>query len=152
MNVMYISDWAFFVRIADPLVGGTYMTLMDISYIGSLIFKTFSMWLVDVITWKSCGYAEFSNSTVLLTDNNCADKLAVSECEKFGGHCQIDIDGYYIEVALNVVFGIFWFQWAKKIINYLQALPISDWHVLSNQTKHENVEVELLEIKHEVQP
>jgi MFS transporter, PAT family, solute carrier family 33 (acetyl-CoA transportor), member 1 len=152
MASMYTADMAFFARVADPLVGGTYMTLMNISYIGGKLVKTFSMWLVDILTWKSCAYDEFFNFTVLPINNKCGDELAVSDCEKSGGHCQIDIDGYYIEVVSGVVFGIFWFQWAKKIINYLQTLPISDWHVLSNQTKHEIAEIELFQIIREVQP
>lgn len=144
---MYTADMAFFARVADPLVGGTYMTLMNISYIGGKIFKTFSIWLLDVITWKSCVFDEFSNVTAVMINNNCANDFSKAECIKRGGYCEIDVDGYYIEVAANVLFGIFWFQWAKKIINYLQHLPISDWHVLSNQNRPVKLNYEMLPLK-----
>lgn len=132
---MYTADMSFFARVADPLVGGTYMTLMNISYIGGKIFKTFSIWLLDVITWKSCVYdgSDDLNSTVSKIDNKCNNEAAASQCISDGGFCRIDVDGYYIEVAFNVIYGIFWYQWAKGIIEYLQQLPVSDWHVLSNQ-------------------
>lgn len=147
---------SFFARVADPLVGlystfqshvlcllitiaprllgGTYMTLMNISYIGGKLSRSFSLWFVDVVTWKSCAYDQVLNSTILI-DNYCGDEFAKMECINSGGYCRIDIDGFYIEVAINVVFGIIWFQWAKGIIKYLQELPISDWHVLSNRPK-----------------
>lgn len=147
MRAMYTADMAFFARVADPLVGGTYMTLMNISYIGGKVFKTFSIWLMDVITWRSCVYEEYSNVTAVLTNNNCGNDFLKAECVSSGGNCQTDVDGYYIEVAANVLFGIFWFQWAKKIINYLQDLPVSDWHVLSNQDQSKKLNYELLPMK-----
>jgi MFS transporter, PAT family, solute carrier family 33 (acetyl-CoA transportor), member 1 len=94
------------------------------------------MWFVDVITWKSCVFddaQDISNSTYSFNDNKCIDKLAKSECIDNGGRCNIDIDGYYIETAINVVYGIIWYQWAKRMLIFLQELPISDWHVLSKE-------------------
>lgn len=132
---MYTADMSFFARVADPLVGGTYMTLMNISYIGGKVFKSFSIWLVDIITWKSCVYDYSSNSTSIASSNKCENEFAIAECLSSGGFCKIDIDGYYIEVAANILFGIFWFQWARRIIERLQRLPTSNWHVLSNRIK-----------------
>ena len=83
-----------------------------------------------------------------LTDNKCINKEAKSECLDSGGQCRVDIDGYYIEVALNVVYGIIWFQWGKRMLRYLQDLPIKDWHVLSNQNQAvKSLENELLMIE-----
>ena len=144
---MYTADMSFFARVADPLVGGTYMTLMNISYIGGKFFRSFSVWFVDIITWKSCAFENFSNATVLMMENKCENNFAKAECINNGGYCRIDIDGFYIEVAFNVLFGIVWFQWAKKIINYLETLPVSDWHVLTNQKLAVNLNHEMLLMK-----
>jgi MFS transporter, PAT family, solute carrier family 33 (acetyl-CoA transportor), member 1 len=144
---MYSADMAFFARVADPLVGGTYMTLMNISYIGGKLFKTFSMTLVDIITIKSCTYDDFKNSTISLVDNKCIDDIEKTACIESGGRCHIALDGYYVQVAFNVLFGIVWFRWAKKVMIYLQSLPVSDWHVLSNQPKLEDVEIKPLKSK-----
>lgn len=145
--MMNTADMSFFAHVADPIVGGTYMTLMNITYIGGKFFKSFSVWFVDIITWKSCVFEVFSNTTTFLMDNKCENDLARAECFKNGGHCKIDIDGYYIEVAFNVIFGIFWFKWAKGIINYLETLPVSDWHVLSNKIQKDR---EMLPLKKEL--
>lgn len=83
------------------------------------------------ITWKSCAYESFTNST--LVDNKCGDKEAKTACVNTGGRCQIDIDGYYIEVAFNVVYGLIWYQWGKRTLDYLQNLQRKEWHVLSSK-------------------
>lgn len=141
---MQTADMAFFARVADPLVGGTYMTLMNISSIGAKVFKTFSIWLVDVITWRSCAYDEYHNSTRILLDSNCNDDFTKTQCLESGGFCEIKIDGYFIEVAINVIFGIIWYKFARKIIDHLQQLPITDWYVLSNRQQNKNPELTLL--------
>lgn len=90
------------------------------------------MWLIDYITWKSCVYENFTNST--MADNKCVDKEAKAECIATGGRCHIDIDGYYIEVAINVVYGSIWYFWGKRTLNYLQNLQRKEWHVLSSDS------------------
>lgn len=142
---MGTAEMAFFARVADPLVGGTYMTLMNICYFLSRLFRSFSLWLVDVMTFKTCVFIsddELFNSTVLLTENKCNNDTAKNQCRDNGGICRIDIDGYYIEVALNVLYGIFWYQWGKRTVKYLQSLPVSDWHVLSNNIKKSDADEE----------
>jgi len=105
---MGVSDTAFMARISDPLVGGTYMTLLNtVGNFGSRWFKTFFLWLVDFITWKSCVYDSFSNTTIPFNNNQCENLDAKSECVSNGGRCQVDIDGYYIEIAVNFIYGNF---------------------------------------------
>jgi MFS transporter, PAT family, solute carrier family 33 (acetyl-CoA transportor), member 1 len=105
------------------------------SNLGGSWVKTFFLWLVDIITWKSCLIDDASkvlNSTYLSIDSNkCADKEAIKICVNSGGKCHTDIDGYYIEVIINLVYGIIWYQWAKRTLDFLQELPINNWHVLS---------------------
>lgn len=110
------------------------------SNLGGRWVKTFFLWLVDIITWKSCIYEEFSNTTSILSDNKCIDNTAKLECIESGGKCQIDVDGYYIEVALNVVYGIVWYQWGKRVLEHLQTLDIKEWHVLSSQSDEESLD------------
>lgn len=88
---------------------------------------------MDIITWKSCIQTTENhfNSTYSFSENKCIDGAAKKECISNGGFCQIDVDGYYIEVLINVVYGIFWFYFGRKFVENLEKLPISDWHVLS---------------------
>lgn len=105
------------------------------SNLGSRWARTLSLWFVDVITWESC--VADGNATILLSDNNCGNKVAKSECISNGGTCRIDVDGYYIEVALNVIYGIIWYQWGKKVLKYLQDVPRHEWHILSKHPGNE---------------
>lgn len=80
-----------------------------------------------------------------MTDNKCVDKVAKAECINNGGTCKTDIDGYYIEVALNVIYGVIWYQWGKRVLIYLHSVQRHDWHVLSKPPKNEE-EIPLSEI------
>ncbi|XP_070491955.1 acetyl-coenzyme A transporter 1-like [Chironomus tepperi] len=134
---MYICDMSFFAKISDPLIGGTYMTLMNtITNLGGSWVQTFFLWFVDVITWRRCIFDEdllLSNSTSLPLDNKCSDKIEKEICTKSGGKCHTDIEGYYIEIGINVVYGIVWFCLIKNLILYLQSLPAKEWYVLSRK-------------------
>lgn len=52
---MFVSVMAFFARISDPVVGGTYMTLLNtVTNLGGNWPATLSLWMVDPLTWKQC--------------------------------------------------------------------------------------------------
>lgn len=148
MRSKYSADMAFFARIADPLMAGTYMTLMNVIYVGSKIFKSLTIWLVDVLTWRSCYFGENSNQTMseFVKTFDCSQKVKEDQCLSDGGRCLIDVDGYYIEFIINTILGIFWIYRAKKIIAKLEKLPLSNWHVLSNR-RHKNCEIKLEKVK-----
>jgi PAT family acetyl-CoA transporter-like MFS transporter 1 len=149
---MYVADMSFFAKISDPLVGGTYMTLMNtISNLGGSWVQSFFLWLVDKITWRSCLFSEDAlshNSTLLPLDNKCETKVAKELCAASGGKCHIDIDGYYIEICINVVYGIIWFYFGRKLIIHLQNLPTKDWYLLTKTTStKKNDEGEIIPLK-----
>lgn len=61
---------AFFARISDPLVGGTYMTLLNtVTNLGGNWPATLSLWLVDNLTWKQCTGGTHNS------DNTCSGSL-----------------------------------------------------------------------------
>ena len=52
---MFVSIMGFHAKISDPLIGGTYMTLLNtISNLGGNWPNTLALWSVDGLTWKSC--------------------------------------------------------------------------------------------------
>lgn len=74
--------------------------------------------------------------------NHCLNQNQTDTCTKdLGGKCHKDIDGFYIEVFVNTVYGIFWWFWARKMFDRIQNLPSSEWHILSR--KNENNKNEL---------
>lgn len=125
---MFVAVMAFFARISDPAVGGTYMTLLNtLSNLGGNWPTTVVLWMVDVLTWRSCSNNE---------QNDCAGSVEQEACTTGGGKCRIDIDGYYIEIAVCLVYGILWYQWGKHQIRYLQNLPLKAWRVVRLQKQH----------------
>jgi hypothetical protein len=52
---MYVAVMAFFARVSDPAVGGTYMTLLNtLSNLGGNWPSTLALWMVDSLTYKQC--------------------------------------------------------------------------------------------------
>lgn len=144
---MIVSQMSFFAKISDPLIGATYMTLLNtISNLGYVWIKTFFLWFVDIITWKSCmpkREGEFTNSTLMFTSNKCINSVDKIKCSDNGGTCGTIIDGFFIEVLFGVIFAIAWFCFSRKLIKNLQSLPIRNWHILKQRLK--NTEMTLLE-------
>ncbi|KOB72596.1 Acetyl-coenzyme A transporter 1, partial [Operophtera brumata] len=63
------SVMAFFAKVSDPLVGGTYMTLLNtVSNLGTNWPNTLALWAIDHLTYKSCSLPE-------LGDNTCSSTL-----------------------------------------------------------------------------
>lgn len=52
---MFVASMAFFARVSDPGVGGTYMTLLNtLSNLGGNWPNTVALWLVEPLSWKQC--------------------------------------------------------------------------------------------------
>lgn len=136
---------SFYAKITDPLLGGTYMTLMTtITNLGSVWMKTIFLSLMDILTWKSCIFKPFSGtnetevfagSSIVLTPS-CYQSSSQNQCTENGGSCETILDGFFIEIIVGVVFAFFWFYFGGKLICKLQNLPIKSWHVLSSQTRN----------------
>uniref|UniRef100_A0A2M4AAL5 Putative acetyl-coa transporter n=1 Tax=Anopheles triannulatus TaxID=58253 RepID=A0A2M4AAL5_9DIPT len=118
---MFVAVMAFFARISDPAVGGTYMTLLNtLSNLGGNWPTTVVLWLVDYLTWRRCSIDE---------SNDCADSTQKSVCSEAGGKCGIIVDGYYIEIFVCLLYGLVWYRWGCRKIRYLQELPLKAWRV-----------------------
>lgn len=129
---MFVAVMAFFARVSDPRVGGTYMTLLNtLCNMGGNWPTTCVLWLVDVITWKKCLLPDLS----LAPNNTCITEAEQDSCSSMNGKCSIEVDGYYIECILCLIYGIFWFKWAKSKIHHLQCLPVKAWQVVMDK-KH----------------
>ncbi|XP_011291387.1 acetyl-coenzyme A transporter 1 [Musca domestica] len=124
---MFVAVMAFFAKISDPAVGGTYMTFLNtLSNLGGNWANTVILWLVDVLTWKECAHVD----DTLAEKNHCLTKKQTQECTAAGGECKIVFDGYYIESIVCIIYGIVWLLLVRKWINYLQNLPNKAWLVV----------------------
>ncbi|XP_053609109.1 acetyl-coenzyme A transporter 1 [Plodia interpunctella] len=120
---MFVAVMAFFAKVSDPAVGGTYMTLLNtVSNLGTNWPNTLALWAIDHLTFKKCSLA-------ILRDNMCSTQLETEHCKMNGGTCVTRIDGFYIETAICIVVGFVWLQWGRPTINRLQRLPATAWQI-----------------------
>jgi len=132
-NAMFVSIMAFFAKISDPAVGGTYMTLLNtLTNLGGNWPATLALWWVDVLTVKRC-----MKDGSGLEDNACdsADKVALCQ-EELKGKCVTEVEGYYIESVVCVFVGILWLGlWGWRTMNRLQNASDSEWRVVVKRSQ-----------------
>ncbi|KAF6119999.1 hypothetical protein HJG60_010336 [Phyllostomus discolor] len=116
---MYVSIMAFNAKVSDPLIGGTYMTLLNtVSNLGGNWPSTVALWLVDPLTVKEC---------VGASNQNCRTPGAVELCKKLGGSCVTALDGYYVESIICVLIGFGWWFFLGTKFKKLQDEGPSSW-------------------------
>ena len=135
---MFVAIMAFFARISDPAVGGTYMTLLNtLTNLGGNWPATLALWSVDHLTWKRCsdGSGSIRPPANVSQTNVCDGALETQQCEGGGGKCHTEVDGYYIESILCVAFGaIYLLGWGWNTVQRLQNAEEKKWRVI--QTNH----------------
>lgn len=148
---MYVACMAFHAKVSDPLIGGTYMTLLNtVTNLGGNWPSTMALWLVDPLTSKECrGAAAQSCGSAAEAEvsgrSKAALHLLMSEshlvylcsplqlCVKEGGACVTTLDGYYVESLVCVVIGLTWWLWLGKKMKQLQERSPAAWRCRVNQ-------------------
>ncbi|KAL7420105.1 hypothetical protein Q5752_005070 [Cryptotrichosporon argae] len=120
-TVQFVGITAFHTQIADPLIGGTYMTLLNtVSNLGGTWPKPVILRLVDALTISHCS----------ATGAECTTDAGRHACAASGGHCLTTRDGYYVMSAVCVTAGAAVLGWyVLPTVRRLQALPMSAWRV-----------------------
>ncbi|XP_046433587.1 acetyl-coenzyme A transporter 1 [Neodiprion fabricii] len=125
---MFVAVMAFFARISDPAVGGTYMTLLNtLCNLGGNWPATTALWFVDAFTFRQCSTDPTNDCSTAAEREQCANTNA--------GECHTQLDGYYIESLLCVIIGVVWLRWGRRKINHLQNKPHSAWQVVTPHHK-----------------
>ncbi|GMF30065.1 unnamed protein product [[Candida] boidinii] len=140
-TVQFVSICAFHTKIADPLIGGTYMTTLNtLSNLGGTWPKLIILYLIDNFTIANCipeGDDEFDISKINVNNPfvkepfyDCISTQNKNLCKSSGGVCHVSRDGYFSTNLLCITIGLFlYFGWIRKTMNYLQSLPITAWRV-----------------------
>ncbi|KAG5847765.1 hypothetical protein ANANG_G00129680 [Anguilla anguilla] len=103
---MYVATMAFHAKVSDPMIGGTYMTLLNtVTNLGGNWPSTLALWLVDPLTTKEC---QGPGSP------SCGSPAEAELCAQEGGVCVTALDGYYVESVVCVVLGLCWWLWLGK--------------------------------------
>ncbi|KAH3615720.1 hypothetical protein KXV38_004395 [Aspergillus fumigatus] len=138
-TVMFVAVSAFHARIADPAIGGTYMTMLaTVSNLGGTFPRYFILKLVDFFTVATCippavpPAAEKLKGDLVTSAFSCALEPDKNRCVNGGGVCETSRDGYYITNILCVLVGTVTFiMFIQPAVLKLQSLPLRAWR-LSN--------------------
>ncbi|KDN35178.1 hypothetical protein K437DRAFT_82152, partial [Tilletiaria anomala UBC 951] len=127
-TVQFVGISAFHTQIADPVIGGTYMTLLNtVSNLGGTWPRFFVLKAVDFFTISKC---EAPRSTGTLEIGECITDKGSAACSSAHGKCIIVKDGYYITSTLCVVIGLALLVfYILPICKRLQRLPVAAWRV-----------------------
>lgn len=122
---MYVATMAFHAKVSDPMIGGTYMTLLNtVTNLGGNWPSTLALWLVDPLTSEECqGHSNL----------RCGSPAEAELCAQEGGVCVILLDGYYVESVVCVVLGLCWWLWLGKRLRALQDQSPAAWKCRKTQ-------------------
>jgi len=131
-TIQFVGISAFHTKISDPIIGGTYMTLLNtFTNLGGTWPKFFVLKAVDFFTVATCQVNE-AGSSLTVKAVECVSEQGKAHCSDIGGTCITERDGYYITSALCIGLGIL------AVVTYviptarkLQALPVSKWRIYS---------------------
>ena len=107
---MFVAISAFHAKIADPHIGGTYMTLLaTVSNLGGTFPRFFILKFVDLFTQATCYPADppikdtSSLKGALITSSfSCVGEAEKHRCIDGGGSCVIGRDGESFTSNSNV--------------------------------------------------
>jgi len=132
-TVQFVGISAFHTRVSDPLIGGTYMTLLNtFTNLGGTWPKWFILKGVDLFTVAHCKIPATAIELAAKA-TECVSEHGKSLCKQANGQCIIETDGYYIMSAICMIFGIiFLVAFTIPAARKLQELPLSAWRVKMN--------------------
>ncbi|KAJ1836119.1 hypothetical protein LPJ63_000559 [Coemansia sp. RSA 2711] len=131
-TVQFVGMSAFITQIADPVIGGTYMTLLNtLSNFGGTWPVYFIMRAVDYFTSATCLLP-----TGLGDSFSCTTQESRDRCLKEGGSCNTVWDGYYIvSISCTLLALALFFSYIRPTVHHLERLPAHVWRVSKESTR-----------------
>eukprot|EP00397_Hematodinium_sp_SG-2012_P029843 GEMP01031562.1.p1 GENE.GEMP01031562.1~~GEMP01031562.1.p1 ORF type:complete len:530 (+),score=94.51 GEMP01031562.1:24-1592(+) len=103
-SAFFCAQMAFFAKVSDKSIGGTYMTLLNtFANLGGMWTTTLVLKIVDFATLK--------------------------ECDADGNNCTVIRDGYTMFMLVSLVLGFLSFPWLKRTLHALQLREHSEWTI-----------------------
>ncbi|VEU22892.1 DEKNAAC103975 [Brettanomyces naardenensis] len=132
-TIQFVSISAFHTNIADPAIGGTYMTTLNtLSNLGGQWPKIIVLFLIDKFSEARC-IGEEGNPFIAEEYYNCYSGDMKKLCLANGGVCKMEKDGYYVTNMLCIVLGlVLYYGWIRKTAMRLQSLPVREWRVVKS--------------------
>lgn len=129
-TIQFVGVTAYHTRIADPVVGGTYMTLLNTaSNLGGTWPRFFVLKAVDMFSVATC-HVKQGTSELLIKAEECVSDHGKKACKDLGGTCVTEQDGYYTVSIVCIITGTLLFVlFILPVAKKLEALPKSSWRV-----------------------
>ncbi|GJC97176.1 acetyl-CoA transporter 1 [Colletotrichum higginsianum] len=135
-TIMFVAVSAFHARIADPVIGGTYMTLLaTVCNLGGTFPRFFVLRLVDYFTVATCHPGNPADlgalkGSIVTEPFSCSLQPDKERCVAGGGTCEMVRDGYYFVNIICVIFGVVTFMlYIRPRVLHLQSLPMRAWRL-----------------------
>lgn len=140
-TVQFVGINAFHTKVADPVIGGTYMTLLNtMSNLGGTWPRYFVLKMVDYFTVSRCEPpADVSparldellrHANITMGLGECTSEAGKTQCAAVGGHCTVLRDGYYWTNTLCVAVGALSLLLViLPIARSLERVPPQAWRV-----------------------
>ncbi|GHJ85998.1 hypothetical protein NliqN6_2400 [Naganishia liquefaciens] len=101
-TVQFVGITAFHTQIADPLIGGTYMTLLNtVSNLGGTWPRAFVLRGIDFFSQSACHIPDENSKDFAVRAAECISDHGKAICADLGGECVTERDGYYIMSAVQ---------------------------------------------------
>eukprot|EP01133_Synstelium_polycarpum_P012992 gene12992-15282_t len=112
-TAMSVSQGAFFLRISDKNIGGTYLTLLNtIANLGGTWPKFPVLYLIDKLSLSHCVVP--GKPTTSSMEFVGMSEAIVQTCKDEGGELVMMRDGYLIVTTLLIIYGVFMWRVLKK--------------------------------------
>ncbi|KAJ1666306.1 hypothetical protein IW140_005212 [Coemansia sp. RSA 1813] len=147
-TVQFVGVSAFITQIADPVIGGTYMTLLNtLSNFGGTWPVFFIMRSIDYFSSATCVFPSSSDADSLgnkIGDSvlsgrqsySCATQEDRNRCKVDGGVCNVHWDGYYVVSIACALFAlVLFFGFIRPTVHRLERLPAHVWRVSKEARK-----------------
>ncbi|KAF9787012.1 MFS general substrate transporter [Thelephora terrestris] len=131
-TIQFVGVSAFHTIISDPLIGGTYMTLLNtFSNLGGTWPKYFVLKGVDYFSVATCKLND-AGRDITIQAQECVSDQGKSLCESMSGQCVTTQDGYYYVSAICMGLGVLTLVlYIIPTARRLEALPVARWRVAS---------------------
>ena len=158
-QIMFVAQMAFYNKVSDPAIGGTYMTMLNtVSNLGSAWPTTAALFAVGLTTVKRCpcegaprtvfpewmsdylpshvgewvsSYVEDVKSQVAEISPRVASFIPGTR--PADGECpcplEVEIDGFTVVAIASAIVGIAWIVLMRSSVLGLETLPSSEWRV-----------------------
>ncbi|BGP27697.1 hypothetical protein JCM10295v2_006672 [Rhodotorula toruloides] len=132
-TVQFVGISAFHTQIADPLIGGTYMTLLNtVSNLGGTWPKFFVLKGIDAFSVAVC-HVKDEGLDVIVSSRECVSDHGKAACAELGGTCLTERDGYYWVSTLCILTGVaILVSFVQPVARRLQTLPAAAWRIKRN--------------------